>query len=223
MLKRQVPLLFGIGPKTGTGVEDRTLLIFFVREAPSPDDNPGMVPQDGIEPPLALYIRQPRCHCATGASIRSFRDRVEMFPTGCVAQFVPTRLAQAEQAFLIRVELFTASFAFHKLARRAGFEPAHFLINSQAPYQLGYLRTTWWVRRDSNSPLRFKRPVLRHQSFGPAAAVQRLLRGNLVRAAGFEPAISSLKARWLHPSCPCPHGVGNGIRTHDFRCEGPVT
>ena len=29
-------------PKIGTGVEDRTPLIFFVGEAPSPDDNPGI-------------------------------------------------------------------------------------------------------------------------------------------------------------------------------------
>jgi hypothetical protein len=74
-----------------------------------------MVPQDGIEPPLALYIRQPRCHCATGASIRSFRDSAELLPTSHVAQFIPTQLAQAEQALLIVPKLFTASFAFHKL------------------------------------------------------------------------------------------------------------
>ena len=116
LIKSQVPLRFGIGSELGAGVEDRTLLIFFVGEVPSPDDNPGMVPQDGIEPPLALYIRQPRCHCATGASIRSFRDRTELPPTGHVAQFIPTRLAQADLAFLFVVELFTASFACHKLA-----------------------------------------------------------------------------------------------------------
>src|SRR5215467_5553730 len=103
-----------------------------------------MVPQDGIEPPLALYIRQPRCHCATGASIRSFRDSAELLPIAHVAQFIPTRLAQADLAFLFVVELFTASFACHKLAPRAGFEPAHFLNNSQATCHLGYLGTTWW-------------------------------------------------------------------------------
>jgi hypothetical protein len=111
LIKSQVPLRFGIGSELGAGVEDRTLLIFFVGEAPSPDDNPGMVPQDGIEPPLALYIRQPRCHCATGASIRPFR---ELVPTSHVAQFIPTRLAQADLAVLIVLNLFTASFAFHK-------------------------------------------------------------------------------------------------------------
>src|SRR5215469_4127981 len=116
LIKSQVPLRFGIGSETGTGVEDRTLLIFFVGEAPSPDDNPGMVPQNGIEPPLALNIRQPRRHCATGASICSFRDSAELLPTPHVAQFVPTRLAQADLALLFVAELFTASFARHKLA-----------------------------------------------------------------------------------------------------------
>ena len=39
-----MPLRFGIGSELGAGVEDRTLLISFVGEVPSPDDNPGMVP-----------------------------------------------------------------------------------------------------------------------------------------------------------------------------------
>ena len=159
-----MPLRFGIGSELGAGVEDRTLLIFFVGEVPSPDDNPGMVPQDGIEPPLALYIRQPRCHCATGASICSFRDSAELLPTSQVAQFIPTRLAQADLALLFVAELFTASFTFHKLAPRAGFEPAHFLINSQVPCQLGYLGTTWWAITESNCALSIKSRVLRRQS-----------------------------------------------------------
>ena len=87
---------------------------------PSPDDNPGMMPQDGIEPPLALDIRQPRRHCATGASICSFRDSAELLPTPHVAQFIPTRLAQTDWALLFVAELFTASFARHKLALGAG-------------------------------------------------------------------------------------------------------
>ena len=123
-----------------------------------------MVPQDGIEPPLTLYIRQPRCHCATGASIRSLGDSFELLPTSHVAQFVPTRLAEADLSLLIVAELFPASFAFHKLAPRAGFEPAHFLINSQAPCQLGYLGTTWWAITESNCALSIKSRVLRRQS-----------------------------------------------------------
>jgi hypothetical protein len=62
LIKSQVPLRFGIGSKLGAGVEDRTLLIFFVGEVPSPDDNPGMVPRDGIEPSLTRCIRPPLCH-----------------------------------------------------------------------------------------------------------------------------------------------------------------
>src|SRR5262249_23045977 len=50
LIKSQVPLRFGIGSETGTGVEDRTLLIFFVGEARSPDDNPGLVPAPGLDP-----------------------------------------------------------------------------------------------------------------------------------------------------------------------------
>ena len=159
-----MPLRFGIGSELGAGVEDRTLLIFFVGEVPSPDDNPGMVPQDGIEPPLALYIRQPRCHCATGASIRSLGDSFELGPPRHVTQFIPTRLAQADLALLFVAELFTASVAFHRLAPRAGFEPAHFLINSQAPGQRGYLGTTWWAITESNCALSIKSRVLRRQS-----------------------------------------------------------
>ena len=45
-------------PKHGTGVEDRTPLIFFVGEAPSPDDNPGvkLVAALGFEPSLRSYL-----------------------------------------------------------------------------------------------------------------------------------------------------------------------
>ena len=50
LIKSQVPLRFGIGSETGAGVEDRTLLIFFVGEAPSPDDDPGLVPAPGVDP-----------------------------------------------------------------------------------------------------------------------------------------------------------------------------
>jgi hypothetical protein len=50
LIKSQVPLRFGIGSELGTGVEDRTPLIFFVGEAPSPDDNPGMVLHPGVDP-----------------------------------------------------------------------------------------------------------------------------------------------------------------------------
>ena len=46
----------------------------------------------------------------------------------------------------------------------------------------------WCARRDSNPPLRFKRPVLRHQSFRRIAL-----------AAGFEPAFASLEERRLVP------------------------
>jgi hypothetical protein len=49
LIKSQVPLRFGIGSELGAGVEDRTLLIFFVGEVPSPDDNPGVVPSPAIE------------------------------------------------------------------------------------------------------------------------------------------------------------------------------
>ena len=127
-----------------------------------PCEPKGMVPQDGIEPPLALYIRQPRCHCATGASIRSFRDRVELFPPAWVAEFFPTPVAEANLAFLI--QLFPASFARHKLALGAGLEPARLLVNSQAPCQFGYPRTTWWAITDSNCALSIKSRVLRRQS-----------------------------------------------------------
>ena len=162
LIKSQEPLPFGIGSELGAGAEDRTLLIFFVGEVPSPDDNPGMVPQDGIEPPLALYIRQPRCHCATGASIRSFRDRVELFPPAWVAEFFPTPVAEANLAFLI--QLLPASFARHKLALGAGLEPARLLVNSQAHCQFCYPRTTWWGITESNCALSIKSRVLRRQS-----------------------------------------------------------
>ena len=82
-----------------------------------------MVPQGGIEPPLALYIRQPRCHCATGASIRSFRDSAELLPTSHVAQFIPTRLAQADLALLFVAELFTASFTLKTWSGRRDSNP----------------------------------------------------------------------------------------------------
>ena len=50
-IKSAMPRHLGLGPaKLGAGVEDRTPLIFFVGEAPSPDDNPGMVPAPGVEP-----------------------------------------------------------------------------------------------------------------------------------------------------------------------------
>ena len=44
LLKKQVHFRQWYGPtrKIGAGVEDRTPLIFFVGEAPSPDDNPGI-------------------------------------------------------------------------------------------------------------------------------------------------------------------------------------
>ena|ERR1022692_2373605 len=38
------------GTDPGTGVEDRTPLILFVGQAPSPDDNPGIVSAHGVGP-----------------------------------------------------------------------------------------------------------------------------------------------------------------------------
>jgi hypothetical protein len=65
----------------------------------------------------------------------------------------------------MRLPLLPATWKTAKiLAPRAGFEPAHNLINSQVPYQLGYLGTNWWVRAELNrriSGLRDRRfPVL---------------------------------------------------------------
>jgi hypothetical protein len=97
-------------------------------------------------------------------SICSLGDRAELVRTRHVAQFIPTRLAQADLALFIVAELFTASIAFHRLAPRAGFEPAHFLSNSQVPYQLGYLGTTWWAITELNCALSIKSRVLRRQS-----------------------------------------------------------
>ena len=147
-----------------------------------------MVPQDGIEPPLTLYIRQPRCHCATGASIRSLGDSFELLPTSHVAQFVPTRLAEADLGLLIVAELFPASFAFHKLAPRAGFEPAHFLINSQAPCQLGYLG-----KYGGPSPNRTVLSRLRIECFADKAYSPKLGRGGGSRS----------RIRCLKDSDPC--------------------
>ena len=47
----------------------------------------------------------------------------------------------------------------------------------------------WCARRDSNPPPRFKRPVLRHQSFG-----------RMVLAAGVEPALTALEEQRLFRS-----------------------
>jgi hypothetical protein len=44
----------------GTGVEDRTPLILLVGQAPSPDDNPGMVAVLGFEPSLYADLAIPR-------------------------------------------------------------------------------------------------------------------------------------------------------------------
>ena len=63
----------------------------------------------------------------------------------------------------------------------AGYKPAALPI--ELPEQ-----TTWCARRDSNPPHRFKKPVLRHQSFG-----------RMVLAAGFEPALTALEEQRLVP------------------------
>ena len=64
----------------------------------------------------------------------------------------------------------------------AGYKPA------ALPIELPERSNNWCARRDSNPPPRFKRPVLRHQSFGRMAL-----------AAGFEPALTALEEQRLVP------------------------
>ena len=59
---------------------------------------------------------------------------------------------------------------------------------------------TQCARRDSNPPLRFKKPVLRHQSFGRVAL-----------AAGFEPALTALEEQRLIPLGHASIQTSNGI------------
>src|SRR6266849_9242001 len=94
----------------------------------------------------------------------------------------------------------------------------------------------WCARRDSNPPPRFKRPVLRHQSFGrsnapgesrtrivPVTAYSLRRRGrygsNKAGHAGFEPAASWLTTKRALRAAPMARGSACEIRTHDLQLE----
>jgi hypothetical protein len=71
---------------------------------------------------------------------------------------------------------------------------------------------SWCARRDSNPPPRFKRPVLRHQSFG-----------RMVLAAGFEPALTALEEQRLLPLGHASNSSGDeGTRTLDSLVDNQV-
>jgi hypothetical protein len=83
------------------------------------------------------------------------------------------------QSFMLRPRLELGSRTDLVLA---GYKPA------ALPIELPEQFNNWCARRDSNPPPRFKRPVLRHQSFGRMAL-----------AAGFEPALTALEEQRLVP------------------------
>ena len=70
----------------------------------------------------------------------------------------------------------------------------------------------WCARRDSNPPPRFKKPVLRHQSFE-----------RMVLAAGFEPALTALEEQRLLPLGHASNSSGDeGTRTLDSLVDNQV-
>jgi hypothetical protein len=80
--------------------------------------------------------------------------------------------------------------------------------------QLSYRSNSnnWCARRDSNPPPRFKRPVLRHQSFERVAL-----------AAGFEPALTALEEQRLVPLGHASNSSGDeGTRTLDSLVDNQV-
>jgi hypothetical protein len=161
-------------------VEDRTPLIFFVGEAPSPDDNPGMVTQDGVEPPLTLCIRQPRYRCATGPSYE-LAGGLGFEPSLClVNKQIPYQLGEPPR-----------SGAMYGNRTRLD------LIDNQVPRQSAYI--AWSSHLDSNQNLSLRRAAPCPLDDGPQTGTPATIRTPIPRFVALCPVhwTTGVRKLWL--------------------------